>query len=181
MAGPVQVSFWDLSPGLVGWCSGTGEVRPVCSAFRLDDHGDDLGVMGLQFSDRVERHIEEYRPGLIGYESPLLVKHDTLMKLRRTYGLGVLLETIAARHGIPTFERDPKTLKGYLTGGAYASKAEMVQVALGCGINLPPKKVDGQEDAADAFAGWGLGLKEVNPREAAKWDNIIRANRGGLL
>lgn len=181
MAGPVGVLFYDLSPGLVGWCAGTGEVMPDCSAYRLDDFGDDLGGFGLQFSDRTEKHIQTYRPGLIGYESPLLVKHDTLMKLRRTYGLGVLLETIATRHGIPTFERDPKALKGYLTGDAYASKADMVEVALMCGVSLPPIQKEGKEDAADAFAGWGLGLAEVNPREAAKWDSIIRANRGSLL
>jgi len=182
MAGPVPVSFFDLSPGLVGWCAGTGEVRPVCSAFRLDDHGDDLGAMGVQFSDRLERHITDYQPRLIGYESPLLVRHDTLLKLRRTYGLGVLLETIATRHGIPTFERDPKTLKGALTGNAYASKADMVEAALLAGINLPSHKSEGKEDAADAFAGWFLGLREVNKRQAAAWDRIIHSKgRGGLI
>lgn len=182
MAGPASVLFYDLSPGLIGYCGGTGETRPTASAFRLPEFGDDLGAMGVYFSDVVEKHILDFRPGLIGYESPLLVKHDTLLKLRRTYGLGVLLETIATRHDIPTFEKDPKTLKGHLTGNAYASKGDMVEAALLCGIHLPPTIKEGQQDAADGFAGWGLGLHEINPREAAIWDQIIRTNaRGGLL
>lgn len=177
-----QVSFFDLAPGLTGFCSGTGETRPVCGAFRIPDFGEDLGSMGLFFERWVETHIVTFRPTSIGYESPILTPTDTLLKIRKIYGLGVILETVAARHEIPTFEKDLRDLKKELTGRHDASKSDMVQVALMCGIDLPATKKEGQEDAADAFAGWKIGIRELNPRLSERWDQIIWSKgRGGLL
>lgn len=179
---PHQVSFFDLAPGLCGWCSGTGETRPVADAFRLPWREDDLGDIGAFFQEWLELHIQTFRPVAIGYESPLLVPTDKLWKVRKIYGLGFLLETVAKRHDIPTFERDHRDLKRELTGRPDASKADMIEVALLCGIELPATLEEGKADAADAFAGWKIGIRELNPRENIAWDRIIFSKgRGGLL
>lgn len=176
------VSFFDLAPGLTGFCTGTGETRPACGAFRLPRSGDDLGEMGLFLWNWLETHIETYRPTCIGYESPILTPKDNLLKVRKIYGLGVILETVAANHGIPTFEKDLRELKRELTGRHDASKDDMVEVAERCGIELPATKAEGREDAADAFAGWKIGIRELNPKLSQNWDRLIYSRgRGGLL
>lgn len=51
-----------------------------------------------------------------------------------------------------------------------------------CGINLPATKDAGKGDAADAFAGWLIGLREVNADASRKWDKVVWSKgRGALL
>lgn len=177
-----QVSFFDIAPGLTGFCSGTGETRPVCGAWRLPKSDDDFALIGSTFERLIETHIQAFRPTSIGYESPLMAPTDRLHVVRKIYGLGFLLETIAARHGIPVFERDHRDLKKELTGRHDATKDDMIEVALLCGIDLPATKDEGRGDAADAFAGWKIGIRELNPRFSERWDRIIWSKgRGGLL
>lgn len=177
-----QVSFFDIAPKLTGFCSGTGETRPAVGAWRLPESDDDFALIGGRFEYLVETHIQTYRPTSIGYESPLMAPTDRLVVVRKIYGLGFLLETIAGRHGIPVFEKDHRDLKRELTGRHDASKDDMIEVALLCGIDLPPTKQEGRADAADAFAGWKIGIRELNPRLSERWDQIIWSKgRGGLL
>lgn len=176
------VSFFDIAPGMTGFCSGTGETRPVCGAWRLPRSDDDFAMIGLAFEALIEAHIQTFRPTSIGYESPILRPTDKLSTVRKIYGLGFLLETIAGRHDIPVFEKDLRDLKREMTGRHDATKADMVEAALLCGIDLPATKAEGKEDAADAFAGWKIGIRELNPRLNERWDRILYSKgRGGLL
>lgn len=179
---PHQVSFFDIASRLTGWCSGTGEVRPECGAFPFRQVEDDLGALGSRFEEFLEIHFERFQPVSVGYESPLLVPTDNLLKVRKIYGMGMILETFCARRRIPCWERDHRELKKELTGSSEASKDDMVEVALLAGINLPATKAEGKEDAADAFAGWKIGIRELNPALSAKWDRVIWSKgRGALL
>lgn len=177
-----RVSFFDIAPGLTGWCSGSGEVLPVAGAFRLPKADDDLGAIGEIFLQRLDAHIEAFRPTSIGYESPLLLPTDKLLTVRKIYGLGMALETRCAQRGIPYWERDYDELKLALTGNRRASKDDMVEVALLCGIDLPPTIEEGRRDAADAFAGWTIGIRDLNPAAGRSWDRLIWSKgRGGLI
>lgn len=178
---PEQVSFFDTASRLTGWTSGTGECVPECGAFKFPQVDDDLGELGWRFRQAVLLHIDRYRPSAIGYESPLLLPHDDLLKVRKLYGLGFELETICKEKGIPPFEKDCRDLKRELTGNRHASKDDMVHVALKVGLNLPDLVVDGRRDAADSFAGWLLGIRDLNPALSRRWDSLIYGRRGGLL
>lgn len=180
MAEPV--SFFDLATRLTGWCSGTGEVRPDVGAFPFRQVDDDLGALGALFREFLIIHLDRYQPTSVGYESPILVPTDNLLKVRKLYGLGMILETECAERGIPVWEKDLRDLKRELTGNPSADKSEMVEAALLAGINLPATKAEGREDAADAFAGWLIGIRALNPKASARWDSLIWSKgRGGLL
>lgn len=180
MNGPV--SFFDTSSRLIGWCSGTGEARPDCGAYPFPYVGEDYGQLGALFWKHLERHVETYRPALIGFETPLLLPHDKLDKVRKLYGVIFLLETFCEQRGIPMFERSNGELKRELTGDPKADKDMMIERALLCGINLPATKEAGRADAADAFAGWLIGIRENSPQISRRWDQIVWSNgRGGLL
>lgn len=177
-----QVSFFDIATRLTGWCSGTGEVRPEVGAFRFPHLGDDLGELGLRFDEFLDIHFDRFQPTSVGYESPILKPTDDLLKVRRIYGMGMVLETACARRGVPVWEKDLRDLKKELTGNIHADKADMVEMALLLGIDLPPSKAEGQEDAADALAGWLIGIRALNPQASARWDAAIWSKgRGGLL
>lgn len=179
---PVPVSFFDTSSRLTGWCSGTGDCRPDVGAFSFPHVGEDYGQLGGLFWRYLEGHFERYQPGLVGFETPLMVPHDTLDKVRKLYGVIFLLETFCDRRGIPMFERSNGELKAELTGNPKASKDDMIERALLCGVNLPATKEAGKSDAADAFAGWLIGIREVNREQSRTWDRIVYSKgRGGLL
>lgn len=177
-----RVSFFDIATKLTGWCSGSGDVHPAAGAWRLPQVGDDNGALGAHFIRLIDTHVSTYRPTSIGYETPLLVPTDHRETLRKIYGLGFLLETRCEQLGIPCWERDYDDLKLALTGNRRATKDDMVEVALLCGIDLPPTKAEGKEDAADAFAGWTIGIRDLNPPASRRWDRLIYSRgRGGLL
>lgn len=176
-----QVSFFDIATRLTGWCSGTGDVRPAVGAFPFRQVDDDLGALGALFREFLRIHFDTYQPTSVGYESPILVPTDSLLKVRKIYGMGMILETECAERGIPVWEKDLRDLKRELTGDPSADKAMMVEAALLAGIDLPPKG-EGQDDAADAFAGWLIGIRALNPKASARWDSVIWSKgRGGLL
>lgn len=180
MTGPV--SFFDTSSRLTGWCSGTGDCRPDVGAYPFPHVGEDYGELGGLFWKHLDRHFETYQPALVGFETPLLLPHDTLDKVRKLYGVIFLLETYCDRVGVPMFERSNADLKRELTGNPKADKDDMIERAILCGINLPKTKEEGKADAADAFAGWLIGIREVNPVASRRWDQIVWSKgRGGLL
>lgn len=177
-----QVSFFDIATRLTGWCSGNGEVRPEVGAFSFPHVGDDYGRLGALFREALGYHFDRFQPVSVGYESPILVPTDTLEKVRKIYGMGVILEAECHERGIPCWERDLRDLKREVTGNPHAEKADIVEVALMAGINLPATKAEGKEDAADAWAGWLIGIRELNPAISARWDSLIWSKgRGSLL
>lgn len=178
----VAVSFFDTSSRLTGWCSGTGDCRPDVGAYPFPYVGENYGELGGLFWKHLDRHFERYQPGLVGFETPLLLPTDRLDKVRKLYGVIFLLETFCEQRGVPMFERSNGELKAELTGNPKADKDDMIERALLCGINLPATKDAGRGDAADAFAGWLIGLREVNTDASRKWDKVVWSKgRGALL
>lgn len=118
------------------------------------------------------------------YESPILRKTDKLAYIRKTYGLGMVLETLCADHKIPCHEIDLRTIKRELTGDSFAPKSAMVKTARRCGITLPGGSYEGRvlaEDAADAFGAFVVGVRHYDKGASAHWDRAIYGQRGGLL
>ena len=177
-----RVSFFDTSSRLIGWCSGSGETRPDAGAWPFPYVGEDYGQLGGLFWKHLERHFETYRPTLVGFETPLMVPHDTLDKVRKLYGVIFLLETFCDQRDVPMFERGNADLKRELTGNPKADKDAMIEAATLCGIRLPDTKSEGRGDAADAFAGWLIGIREERPDLSRRWDRVVFSRgRGGLL
>ena len=145
---------FDLASTLCGWCAGDGRGVPMAGCIRLPPCDADLGLLACSLEDRIERLDAEFDPDFIGYESPLLMRHDRLIDLRRIYGLGMLTERFAVRkaqrtgRSIIAGECDPKRAKAALTGDAYASKSDMVKAARRLGVSLPATIGEGQQDAA---------------------------------
>jgi len=172
--------FLDLSPEWNGWCIGRGRQTPLADAFQLPKCGDDLAALGEAFENHVELLIRNHHPVAIGYESPLLRKHDKLMTLRRTYGLGFFLEQIARRHGIDRKEVDVRKVKQAMTGDSFAEKKHMIAAAISYGIDLP-KSGEGRDDAADAAGGAFELMAEFDPDAHAYWQSRVSQRNGALL
>src|SRR6478736_7209422 len=105
-------AFFDLSPHFAGFCIGSGETTPVADAYKFDDHpDDDLGALGLELWALLTALHQRFGFTTVGYEKPLLLvnvrfkdgerRTDKLVDLRRTYGLGMIIETWCALHNIP--------------------------------------------------------------------------------
>lgn len=173
-----SVLFFDLSPSLCGYAYAGTDGRLEAGAFELPALGQDLGGLASALEVRVQILIDRFQPTELGYEAPILLKHDTLLDLRRIYGLGMVLEFIADRESLPCNEVDLKRIKTLMTGDHWAKKPEIVAAAVRLGVALPAKKNEGREDAADAVGGALCALNIIDPQAAAPW---IAKLRHGLL
>lgn len=168
---------FDLSPSLCGWAFAGTDGTLVADAFVLPPLGSDLGELAQVFEAIVVTLIERHQPAFVSYEAPLLLRHDALLTLRKVYGLGVVLELISARLGLPVGEMDPKRIKAVMTGNAYATKAQVVAGARSLGVALPASRAAGVEDAADAVGCAIIALSILDPVAASPH----LAKLGGLL
>ncbi len=164
---------FDLSPSLCGWAYIDPD-RIEAGAFKLLGVIPNLGAQAVALDAVAEVLIKRFNPDLISYEAPLLLKHDALLKLRHTYGLGMELERLAETRGLPAKEMDPKRIKGMMTGDAYADKKEVVKAALRLGVELPPSDAQGRKDAADAVGAGIVALADFDPQSVARWVAILR-------
>lgn len=169
---------FDLSPSLCGWAFAGQDGTLLADAWALPPLSPDLGGIALVLEQNVETLIARFQPAAIAYEAPLLLKHDTLLKLRCTYGIGVVLELLATKHGIPCQEMDPKRIKKVMTDDAYAEKKAVVAAARLLGVALPPSKAAGAEDAADAVGCAIIALSILDPAAASPH---LATLRGSLL
>lgn len=187
----VVVSGFDLATRLTGWCAGDGEELPACGAYQFPMYGDDLGALGKHWDDYLQIHFARFNPTRVIYEAPILVvnhrgrgpgrRTDDMGKLRKLYGMGFYLEAFCKKRGVPCAEESLQALKSQLTGNRHASKGDMVFVAQKVGLELPPNKAQGMEDAADAFAAWLCGIRHHNKALSARYDSLIWGRRGALL
>lgn len=171
------VLAFDLAPGLCGYCAGDGAVAPTASAWRFPDYGSDYGALAVSAKHQFKALMDQHQPELVTYEAPILLSRDALDKLRRIYGLGVVLEMACAEWCVPCLEVSHRTIKHRLTGDEYADKATVVRAVKALGVPLPSTVAEGQQDAADAVGAWLIGMNELDGGAASPW--IARV--GGLL
>lgn len=180
------VSSFDIATRLTGWCSGDGTAIPSCGAFSFPFFGDDIGKLLTMWNAYLRTHFDEFKPNVVIYEAPILVighgkpgQHtDKLLTIRRIYSMGGHLEWYCMARGVPCFEVGPKQIKMEITGNGHAEKQTIVDVAKRIGLNLPASKSAGEEDAADAWGGWVIGLRSYEPELSRKWDAVIHNPRG---
>lgn len=171
-----DVLAFDLSPSLCGWCYAGNEL--VAGAFALPPLASDLGGLATALAQNVSTLIQRFKPGHVAYEAPILRRHDTLLDLRRIYGLGMVLEHLCAAEAIPCSEIDLRQIKTLMTGDGWAKKPEVVAAAVRIGVELPKNKAQGREDAADAVGAALCALLILDPLSASPW---IAKLRGSLL
>jgi len=175
----------DTSSRCTGWTAGTGETRPETGAWTYENVGTDVGLMLDLFHADLDALADRKPPTAIIFESPILTPFDTLLKLRKLYGMTGYVEIWARRwarrHNVHVIvqEEDLRTLKTRLTGSHKADKAEMVRMAKKCGITLPSGKE--AEDAADSFACWLCAIQHHAKPFLPRWDALLYGSRGGLL
>lgn len=162
------VLAFDLSPSLCGW-SYLHDATFVADAFDLGGVSTDLGGMGRALTNQVRVLRQQYNPGRLCYEAPILKPHDKLATLRCTYGLGMVLETLADGWGIPCNEVDLRQIKRLLTGDQWADKKFVLKAIVGLGVALPPSDAAGRKDAADAAGCALVSLQAVDPAAADVW------------
>lgn len=172
----------DLAPTLCGFCVGDGRSTPYAAAWILKDHGPRLGALFCEFEDHLEALYRDWPFEWVCQEAPINPRRwDKLWTLRRTYGLGAVVERWCFRRGIPLIEADVRRVKAALSGHAGAGKPDMVAAARRAGVELPKTKEAGREDAADGLGCWTVGMKDFDPATWAKWDAMLWRQRGALL
>ena len=140
---------FDLSPSLCGWAF-IDEGVIEAGAFGLPQAGADLGTLLAVLEQHFMLLLDRFKPARIGYEAPILLRHDALMTLRRIYGLGMGLEYFSLREGLECNEVDLQRVKAVMTGEAKAPKPLVVKAAQRLGVLLPHTDALGRKDAADA-------------------------------
>lgn len=180
----------DLATRLTGFCAGDGSKAPTCSAFKMEQHGENIGAMLNELDQNFVALFRRFMPDLVLYEAPILPqgrKGDkgavvgSLLIRRKLFALGSHLEFFCHRQGVQCAEAEVRTIKKELAGHTKASKDDMVTAATKCGITLPATVAAGREDAADAFGLWLLGLRHTNRELSARWDRVLWSSRGALL
>ena len=179
----------DLATRLTGWCAGDGLSVPTAGAFDLPQCGDDIGMMLDLLDHNIAGLLNRFEPGLVVFEAPILPSGGkggaavmgTTMVRRKLFNLSGHVEFMCTRLGVPCIEEDVFKIKKELAGFAGAQKDDMVAAAQKVGIVLPASKTAGQEDAADAFGAWLLGLRKVDRAASANWDRVLHSSRGALL
>lgn len=171
------VLFFDLSPSWCGYCGGDGNGAPTAGAWLCPEFGEDLGAFACYLEDAFGTLIDRFQPAHVGYERPLLLNRDTLLKLRHTYGMGWELERVAMRRGLDYSDLSHRTIKHFTTGDEYAEKRHVYAAMKRLGIDLPPKD-EGGHDAGDASGGWLVKMVDLFPAEASPW---LAKHRGSLI
>lgn len=180
MAEPV-FSFFDPGSRRLGWASGDGLSLPTADAWRFDQCGDDYGRMLDLIDCKLNAHIDQHKPELIGYEAPIKTPHDKLPALRKTLSIGTHIEFVALRRGIECGEIGFHEVKQALAGFSGATKDDMVHAAEKLGVALPATLADGREDAADSVGGWLRMIYLRNRKLSSRFDRILYSARGALL
>lgn len=177
----------DLASRLCGWCAGDGSRIPLADAFKLAQHGEDIGAMLAELDANLCVLIERFQPTAIAFEAPILpsrggpaVMGSTLTR-RKLMNVAGHVEYRAHVAGITYGEESVKDIKKELTGRYHASKDEMVAAALKLGVILPATEAAGMKDAADATGLWLLALRRTNPALSAEWDRRLYSSRGLLV
>lgn len=183
-----KIAFFDLAPGRAGWCVGVGDSTPTTGVIEFDDHGDDLGGLGLQFLEHLNLLHARFGFTVAGNEKPLLLvnvrgkngnrRTDTLDDLRRIYGLGFTLATWCAQRQIPFWEETVQAVKKESTRNHTAEKKEVADQIEKIGIDIG--RGPGRLDRADAASGWLIGVRTWNPHLSAAWDRKLFSAVGAL-
>lgn len=157
----------------------------------LPQCGEDIGQMLALLDDNLNLLLDRFRPSLVAFEAPILPSGGgkkgqgpvmgSLLTRRKLMNVAGHLEFVCYRRGIPCGEETVRTIKKELAGHGGATKADMVYAAQKCGVRLPETQAAGQEDAADAFGVWLLGLRHTNRTLSAQWDRRLYSARGALL
>jgi len=179
----------DLATRLNGWCGGDGSTVPVASAFKLDQHGEDIGAMLVELESNLNALIDRFQPTLVVFEAPILPSGGrrgqnvmgSLLMRRKLMSLGSFVEFVCKKRGIPCAEESVRAIKRELAGTTKASKDDMVAAAIKCGVKLPEALAAGREDAADAFGLFLLALRHTNKALSAEWDRKLWSSRGALF
>jgi Holliday junction resolvasome RuvABC endonuclease subunit len=175
---------------LNGWCAGDGAAVPLANAFLLPKCEEDIGEMLCRLDEEIAALIEWHKPDLVIFEAPILpsggnrkgqtVMGKTIVR-RKLMNLSGHVEFMCKTRKIECKEVEVRQIKRELAGFAQAEKSDMVVAALRAGIDLPATKAAGQEDAADAFGAWLLGLRYANRALSSRWDSRLYGGRGSLL
>lgn len=180
----------DLATRLTGFCAGSGETIPTCDAFKMGQHGEDIGAMLAELDDNLGAVLDRFRPTVCVFEAPILpmgggkkggnVMGSTLIR-RKLFNLSGHVEFVCHRRGIQCGEEKVQGIKRELAGSSSATKSDMIYAAETCGVKLPATVAAGREDAADSFGVWLLALRRIDPRLSAAWDKRLWSSRGTLL
>ena len=177
----MQLAGLDLGSQLSGWCVGDGASVPVADAWVYTQVEDDLGALGAALWADLDRLHRRFGLGVVLYEAPILVPGDKLLKLRKLYGMGVIVETWGKQNGVRVEEASVRALKKALAGYSGADKDAMVWAAEKMGVKLPDQINRGRRDAADAVAAWLIAIRYHAKHHQTRWDRVLYSARGALL
>lgn len=181
-SGLKRYAAFDPGSQRMGWCWGTGDGLPQAGAWRIPVTPPGVvGPMMVDIDARLRELFDEARPDVVAFEHPILTRWDTCEPLRKTYGIGDLIEMHCAWRDIPCLKFSVKAVKKELAGMATADKDAMVAAAEKLGVVLPATKAAGREDAADALGVWLLLLRSQDRLRSQWFDKRLWSARGTLL
>lgn len=181
---------FDLATRLCGWTAGDGRSIPVAGAFKMAQHGEDIGAMLGELDDNLNALFDRFQPTHVCFEAPILPQGrrgdggsvvGSLLVRRKLFNLGGHLEFVCHRRGIACGEEEVRAIKRELAGTTKAQKADMVAAAEKIGVRLPATQAAGREDAADSVGVWLLGLRRIEPALSAEFDRRLYSSRGLLV
>lgn len=107
---------FDLA-GTVGWAAAEDRIEPIHGSKRLPKTDMGYGPFLRVFAKWAAGVIDDFRPDLVTYESPILPKKKrTIETLRALYCLGPRLEEVCDERNLKCTERDFQSVRTHFLG-----------------------------------------------------------------
>jgi hypothetical protein len=162
------ICFFDLATNS-GWAAGDGDCEPESGVIHLPKTGDDLGSFMVNADYQFGLALDNIRPSLIGYESPIFMnpRKTKIAILRKLYSLASKLEELAVRRGIKICEAQNGEIRRHFLGAGYpvnSDRAKQLVYDRCRTMGWAPENFD----ASDALAGLDYLLALHRPSHALK-------------
>jgi crossover junction endodeoxyribonuclease RuvC len=156
----------DLATQL-GFCWGVGDRLPTVGHVCLPSTGNEVGPFLCAYEDWLNGMLDERKPDLVIFESPVLPRKTTVTTTRKLQGLSGVTEMLCHHRQTDCREVSIQRIKHELSGNGRASKDEMIAAARAFGLAI---KVS---DEADAFGVWLTAVRLKRPEHAARWQPLF--------
>lgn len=110
----------DQSSTRIGWARAEDGGAPTSGVYELPRCGDNYGMMLGYVHRWLVRHLTEFRPDMLGFETPIMTRVDQTPKLRKLFGIAGHIEWLASEtDGVEPFEATTNDIRDHFLGAGY--------------------------------------------------------------
>ena len=99
-----------------GWAIADGSAEPEYGSQRMGKRNCSLGECFLFFDAWLTERIADWRPAVVVFEAPIMVKRGSVMVVQRLMGLAAIAELVTLKAGLKIYRAEGSTVTKAFTG-----------------------------------------------------------------